>query len=385
MSRFLFVVPPLEGHVNPTVAVAAELRARGHESAWVGHPGKVKPLLPEGARFFPLDERVDEAIWTSGVAKVAELRGLAAYKFLWEDFFVPLARSMLPGVEATIRAYDPHVVVADQQALAGGLAARKLGRPWATTATASATLVDPLASLPKVKEWFEGQLAALQREAGLEPLPGSDLSPRLVLAFTTRALLGDVPLPPQVRLVGPAFTGRAGSEPFPFEALAAKRRVLVSLGTVNAERGARFFAEVAEALGGMDVQVILVAPPALLPSPPANFLVRARVPQLRLLPEIQAVVCHGGQNTTCEALAHGLPLVIAPIKDDQSVIAEQVQTAGAGLRVRFGRVKAPELREAVRRVLDEPSFRDAAARIAASFAQAGGPIAAAEALLELTA
>ena len=39
MSRFLFVVPPLTGHVNPTASVGGELLARGHEVAWVGHPG----------------------------------------------------------------------------------------------------------------------------------------------------------------------------------------------------------------------------------------------------------------------------------------------------------------------------------------------------------
>ena len=30
MSRFLFVVPPLVGHINPTIGVAAALVERGH-------------------------------------------------------------------------------------------------------------------------------------------------------------------------------------------------------------------------------------------------------------------------------------------------------------------------------------------------------------------
>ena len=46
MKKFLFVVPPLTGHVNPTISVARALEARGHEVAWVAHPGKVRPLLP---------------------------------------------------------------------------------------------------------------------------------------------------------------------------------------------------------------------------------------------------------------------------------------------------------------------------------------------------
>jgi UDP:flavonoid glycosyltransferase YjiC (YdhE family) len=98
---------------------------------------------------------------------------------------------------------------------------------------------------------------------------------------------------------------------------------------------------------------------------------------------VQAVVCHGGHNTVCEALAHALPLVVLPIKDDQPVVAQQVVDSGAGLRLKFGRVCPDELREAVRRVLEEPSFREAAARIQRSFTAAGGASRAADLLEEL--
>jgi UDP:flavonoid glycosyltransferase YjiC (YdhE family) len=105
----------------------------------------------------------------------------------------------------------------------------------------------------------------------------------------------------------------------------------------------------------------------------------------QLLPRLAAVVGHAGLNTTCEALAHGIPLVVAPIKHDQPIIAGQVAAAGAGIRVRFGRVTPPQLREAVTTLLDEPSYRAAAARIGQSFAAAGGAPAAAAALAELAA
>jgi hypothetical protein len=126
----------------------------------------------------------------------------------------------------------------------------------------------------------------------------------------------------------------------------------------------RFYATAAAALADLPVQAIFAAPPELVPEVPSNVIMQRRVPQLALLPHVDAVVCHGGHNTVCEALAHGLPLVIAPIKDDQPIVADQVVAAGAGLRVKFGRVQAPELRAAVRRILDEPSFRDAASACA---------------------
>src|SRR5690606_14277378 len=103
----------------------------------------------------------------------------------------------------------------------------------------------------------------------------------------------------------------------------------------------------AEAIGGLDARGVVVAPPDLVGPVPSNVLVVPRVPQLDLLPRLDAVVCHAGHNTVCEALAHGVPLVVAPIRDDQPTIAAQVEAAGAGVRVMFRRVGVEGLRAAV--------------------------------------
>jgi MGT family glycosyltransferase len=245
-------------------------------------------------------------------------------------------------------------------------------------------VVNPLADLPKVQEWSDAQLRTLEREAELEPAQPPDLSPALVIVLSTAALVGPAErYPAHYRFVGPSIADRPDPTPFPWDALREGPRVFVSLGTVSAERGAPFHATVAQALGGEPLQVILAAPSAHLPEPPANFIVRERVPQLAILPHVNAVVSHGGHNTVCESLAHGVPLVVTPIRDDQPVVANQVVAAGAGLRLRFGRLGAQALRDAVRRVLDEPTFREAAARVRASFESAGGAREAARLLEEL--
>ena len=98
---------------------------------------------------------------------------------------------------------------------------------------------------------------------------------------------------------------------------------------------------------------------------------------------MRLVVSHAGHNTVCETLAHGVPLVVAPIRDDQPVIASQVTTSGAGIRVRFGRVGAAELCTAITTVLDDPSYQAAARRVQTSFTTAGGAAAAADRLEKL--
>jgi UDP:flavonoid glycosyltransferase YjiC (YdhE family) len=96
-----------------------------------------------------------------------------------------------------------------------------------------------------------------------------------------------------------------------------------------------------------------------------------------VLPHVDAVVCHGGHNTVCEALAHGLPLVVAPIRDDQPAIAAQVEAALAGVRVRFRRAGPDELRAAMEAALGDRSLRAGADRVRKSFAASGGPAVAA--------
>jgi MGT family glycosyltransferase len=213
-------------------------------------------------------------------------------------------------------------------------------------------------------------------------------SDHLVLAFTTEALVGPVDqFGDQYAFVGPSIGVRPAAPDFPFEWLDINRRlVLASLGTVSRDIGGRFFQTVIEAVAplGETVQVVLVAPPDVVPDPPEHVLVREFVPQLDLIAQADAVISHAGHNTVCESLAHGVPLVVAPIRDDQPVIAQQVVDAGAGIRVRYGRVGPIELRNALLDVLDDRAYRTAARRVGASFGAAGGAAAAADRLERLT-
>ncbi len=382
MARFLFVVPPLTGHINPTLSVGHLLAARGHQVAWVGHPSRLQPLLRPEDRLFPLEERIGPDELADLSRKSSTLRGLAAMKFLWEEVLVPLGRAMQPGVADAVESFAPDVLVVDQQALAGAVVARRLGLTWATFTTSSAGLIEM--PLPLVWGWVLDQLERLQRDAGLDTIvERPDISEHLMVVFTTTALAGEADYPPHYRFVGPSIEDRGQQTPFPWQDLREGRRLLVSLGTVNAERGASFYGKLVEALAREPEQVILSAPAELLGRLPDNFLAQSYLPQLALLPHVDAVLCHAGQNTVSEALAHGVPLVMTPIKDDQSLVASQVVSAGAGLRVRWGRLRAADLRAAVRRVLDEPSFVQAARQVQQTFQEAGGAPRAADLLEDL--
>ncbi len=387
MARFLFVVPPLHGHVNPTLAVGDELARQGHQVAWCGYRPLLSALVPESGTVLPVGDDIPASL--QGVEERAlGRRGADALKFFFEELLVPLAHAMIPGVEEAVDAFAPDVLVVDQQTIAGAVVGRRRGLPWATSATTSAELVDPFAAMPGLRQWADGLLVDVQRAHGVVDADADAVrfSPHLVLAFTTAALCGaGREWPDHWAFVGPAAGARPEDErdldwPWPDD---GTRTVLVSLGTVNAEAGGRFFPVVAEALAGTGIRSLVVAPPGLVPDPPPGMVVRSRVPQLAVLPRVDAVVSHAGHNTVVETLAHGLPLVVAPIRDDQPVVAQQVVGCGAGIRVRFGRVRAPELRAAVTEVIDDPRYRQAAVRVQQSFAAAGGAPAAAARLAAL--
>jgi MGT family glycosyltransferase len=240
---------------------------------------------------------------------------------------------------------------------------------------------------PKFQEWVRRHLEVFATSFGLADARASDLrfSEHLVLAFTTAALVGPLDqFPSHYRFVGPSIAPREGE--FPWEWIDPKRRlVLIMLGTVNGDIGKRFLATAADAVQdqGDRLQVIVVAPAGWIGPTGPHVLVRDFVPYLQLLPHLDAVVCHAGHTTTCEALAHGVPLVVAPIRDDNPVVAGQVVAAGAGIRVKFGRVRAPELRDAMLTIIEDPSYGEAARRVQASFAAAGGAVAAADNLEKL--
>jgi len=376
MTRFLIVTLPLTGHAYRALAVAEELSARGHEVAWCGSKRYFRPLLGPDATLFPTGTKFlrDQAG-----------HGIAALKSLWQEYVIPMAQFMLPSVNRAVRAYQPDIIVVDQHALAGALAAHRNGLPWATLATEAMELTRPLAPLPRVEAWIHAQLASLCRDAGVTG-PGFDplFSPYLVIAFTTSALTGEQPFPGHFALVGPAMLERPSD--FAWDLLdPARRKVLISVGTLATDLAAHFYRRAVTAVAplGRTVQTIIVGPPGLVPDPPENVLMVPSVPMLALLPRLDAVISHSGMNTVSESLAHGVPLVLAPIRHDQPVVASQVVRAGAGIRVPFSRVGPAELREALVSILDDPSYRRAAMRVRDSFAAAGGAAAAATRLEDM--
>jgi UDP:flavonoid glycosyltransferase YjiC (YdhE family) len=361
--------------------------------AWAGSESFLRPRLAPGATIYPIPLRAHRG---------GTERGLAATRTRWEGYIRPHAKATRSGIERAIADFRPDALVVDQHAVAGAIAAHRHGMPWASIAMTAMELTRPYRRLPKVEAWIRGELAQIWTAAGMPGEPPHDLrfSPHLVIALLDTGLAGtrvpgtgalgrpgDEPLwPANTVLVGPALTHRPPAADFPWDWLdSAREHVLVTVGTLASDLSEAFNRTVLAALRplGDRLQAIVVAPQSLLPEPPEHILVRPKVPVLELMSRVHAVVCHAGLNTVCEALANAVPLVLAPITNDQPIVAAQVVAAGAGIRVRFEAVAPDRLRAALLTVLDDPSYRAAARRVRASFRAAGGAEAAADHLVAL--
>lgn len=97
-----------------------------------------------------------------------------------------------------------------------------------------------------------------------------------------------------------------------------------------------------------------------------NQVGEAFLPQPAILPQVDLVITHGGNNTVTEAFHHGKPMIVLPLFWDQVDNAQRVDEIGFGRRLATYGFRDQELTDAIDELLaDEPL----AARLAAMSAR----------------
>jgi len=102
------------------------------------------------------------------------------------------------------------------------------------------------------------------------------------------------------------------------------------------------------------------------------------LPQTRILPLVDLVITHGGNNTTTEALHFGKPMILLPLFWDQYDNAQRVHEQGYGIRLDPYRFTPEELQVAVRTLLGDTALRERIAGVGADIRSRGGVAAAAD-------
>jgi len=102
------------------------------------------------------------------------------------------------------------------------------------------------------------------------------------------------------------------------------------------------------------------------------------LPQPSLLPHVDAVITHGGNNTVTESMWFGQPMLVLPIFWDQHDNAQRVAEAGYGIRLPTYALDGGELAAAVDRLLTDADLRQRAAAAGERLRRHPGTVAAAD-------
>jgi zeaxanthin glucosyltransferase len=391
--HIVIAAPPLRGHLDPLVALATACLERGHRVTIVTDQG-ARSLIPREIALHELNLRMDGAPLAEAMLDADRPSGLRAMIAA----MAARADALCAILPQLFRDLGADLVIADQTEPGAAVAARIAGLPLVTTATALP--LDRDASVPppylgwaygagamrrrlyeggyRVSDWLmrpvARALSANSEAAGLGSIRRMDdvHSPDLQLAQIWPGL--DYPRDaaiPAMHLLGPFRRGEEATFDPPPD---PRPLAFCSLGSLQGGR-AEIFQHVARAARNLDLRLLIAhggrlsaADAARLPGDP---LVVDFVPQRAVLKQARVAILHGGMNTVLDALGAGVPIVAIPIAFEQAAIAARVAWLGAGValkRRQLGRGLEPALRA----LLADGRYRDAARALGAAAAASGG-------------
>jgi MGT family glycosyltransferase len=102
------------------------------------------------------------------------------------------------------------------------------------------------------------------------------------------------------------------------------------------------------------------------------------LPQPAILPDVDLVITHGGNNTVTEAFHHGKPMIVLPLFWDQVDNAQRVQEAGFGRRLKTYDFEDHELTGAIIDLLGDDDLRRRLAAVSGRSQAEPGTVRAAD-------
>jgi len=291
----------------------------------------------------------------------------------------------LPGMLAACEEWRPDVVLREPNEYSAALAAESHGIPHVRIA------IGLISSEELALELVAGEIDAIRLAQGLPSDPRADILRGSPYLSVFPASLDEGSQPDTHRFRDPDWDTPAADLPDWWPGRHGEPLVYVTFGSVAGgfPQALPAYGVALQAVSELPVRVLLTVGRDLdtgaLPDPPENVRIERWVPQQDVLRHAAAAVVHGGSGSTLGAIAAGVPLVVVPLFADQPENARRVAEVGAGLSVEPDREDVPAtiepLRDALRAVLGEPSYRQRARALAEEL-RAEPPVDEAVPLLE---
>jgi UDP:flavonoid glycosyltransferase YjiC (YdhE family) len=409
------------GDINPLIAIALELKRRGHVPV-MAVPGMFeKKIRPLGLEFHPVRPDIDPCN-TILVEMIYDVRK-GTERGLREFLFPALRQTYEDLLDAATQPERADLMLLGELNYAGPLVAELTGIPWASYVLAPLSFFS--AFDPPVLPMYPGLARAdksvpglgravrrlarfvsrkwpqpiydLRSELGLtrgrNPLFDAKHSPSVVLALFSQALGSkQKDWPENTRITGFCYyDADAGNAALPRhleEFLAAgPTPVVFTLGSAAVLAAGGFYENSAQAAMRLGVRAVLLIgsdernrPHAALPE---TICVAEYAPYSALFKRVAMVVHQGGVGTTAQCLRAGKPMLIMPYSHDQPDNARRMRRLGVAQVIQRGNYTPARVARELEAMLDEPRFAQRAAQVAERLEHEDGVRVACDALEEL--
>jgi len=392
-STIVFFPEGAFGPTNNCVGIGDVLRRRGHRVVFIVEESFAGTLEAQGfeerlMRLTPPPE-TEEApgqFWKDFIRDTAPVFRTSTREQL-ADFIAPTFQALIDGakyVDERLREIvdelQPDLIVEDNVIAFPALPA--CGRPWTRIMSCNpAEMKDPevpppFSGLPTGDRggWEEfwrayreahremhAEFSEFCQERGAPPLPPDDFiheSPWLNMYlypdevdYRRAQPLGPTwhNLQASVRATDPAWE-------LPEELRGEEPLIYLSLGSLGSADVPLMEKLVAE-LAGAPYRVIVSKGPQHSEFELAGNMAGAEfLPQTEILPKVDLVITHGGNNTVTESLYFGKPMVVLPIFWDQHDNAQRIDETGFGVRLDTYRHSGEELTGAIERLLGDEAL-----------------------------
>ncbi|WP_263376733.1 glycosyltransferase [Granulicella aggregans] len=411
MSHFGVLSYKGAGHLNPLIALARELVARGHRVTFFQTAELEEHVRLHGLEFCSI---------TSSAARPATSSRLAyRWKFMQEivalrdgiDRIVFDMELFLRQVPPAMAGRGIDAIIMDEIALAGPTVAEILRLPYVVISTSvphnfgwdgprsiasRETLIERVqrechqVSVLRMRGPVRRRLDALRRTVGLGPIGQVKRKFPELAHITQLPQCLDLPrttLPYNFHYAGPLVDeATRPAMDFPWGRLDGRTMVYATFGTSRRSDLALFHL-IAEACNELCLQLVISLGgrrgPESLHGLPGDAIVVKALPQLEILKRADIVISHGGLNTALETLREGKPTIVIPRAFDQPAVAARLERCGVALALPAKDLSAGAIRTALHTLLGQPGYRDAAMRMKAAVCASDGLAHAAD-VIELS-
>lgn len=367
--KILMVNLPFAGHSNPTMGLATELVKKGHQVSYIHSFEWEEKVNTTGAQFIPYAGTRREkyklpemSYWRAASATVEN--ELPKYDVLiYEVLF-------FPGKSIADRHGKPSVRLISTFAINQSILKQfaDTGGPYLTMAFRYKWLQSFISK--RLYKSFH-----LGKKDIVEEIYSN--APALNFTYTVRDFQINAQDFPENKyyFIGPSLSNRKEEIGQINYSSLKKPLIYISMGTI-VNHSKCFYEKCFDAFRDKEVSVILSVGCKKRVSDfsdvPDNFSLHQFVPQLEVLQNCDLFITHGGMNSVNESLYYGVPMLVAPVSNDQPTVAARVEELRLGKRINAKRITPSELYSLACEVLQNSNYKSNATIFKEKALSAGG-------------